>query len=1147
LSASNGLTLTIDSDLPTAQITAVQNNDIVAPGQVIGGAASDATSGVGLVEVSTNNGSWTAAEGANTWTFSLAGQNGAISLRVRATDNVGNVGNPSAPLNLMVDSVTPVVTINAPASTIKPTKNANGRWQVNLTGTASDAGGVKAESLLVRLEQQSGVGMAQTVQPATLTGNNWMINYLLDAGLYDPTGSYTVTVQATDNVGNGVAPVTAILRLDALGPNAALGNADATRQVITQTITIGGVVSDTNSIAGIDKLEIAFTPVEQIAALPGGLTNDEAEARLNRTWMPVTLAQRGAGVATTTWSFAIPSGLENLHQIDLRGTDMLGNVAISAGLWRGMIDTSDPRVVMTATETGASHFDAASNQQMHAIRFICAAVDRNLDEAAFECPGEGLAEPVRSFDNSGPLAAAVQALFPDLTIRNGLAISYTLWTTTITPAATVLACDTFGHCAQASSPVASAPGTGAGQQSAVNSEQLAVLAAAEPGTPQAVIVAPTAGSFVAGSNGVIVTVAAEAGAALKEVTVSLDGNVVQTLSFAQSDAVTRTLRTVTVNIADEGQHTLVAQATDWANATQTTLFPVTFTLDKEAPTVTIDASALTITDTWQPESGILRFHGTANDSVGLAAVQVREAGALGANAFVDATFGNGVWRTALFVQDPEGRTLNLTVRAIDRAGRITELTQPIATDLSAPDAPDTTISSGPTNPSAVNTAQFVFSGSATAAVFECQLDNGIYTPCASPTDYTDLSKGGHTFRVRAIDSRGLPDLSPAEFTWTINAGQPDATIAGKPANPTTERTASFVFTGSGATSFECSLDGVPFTTCTSPQSYSGLSNGEHSFLVRGHTGATVGAADRFTWTIQNDVPVAADQSVVVISNQAKNITLTATDSDPLVYTIVTPPAHGVLSGLAPNLTYSPNTNYGGVDSFTFKVSDGLAESNVATVTLFMDNVPPVVTCSVTPNRLWPPNHKLVNIQAAVSVADAHSGPAGFTLVSVTSNEPDAGLDKDDVPNDIQGWTLDAPDITGQLRAERSATGTGRIYTLIYLGKDVAGNAALCRTIIFAPHSQSQPLPPAPPGSESDTTPVETPVALPKTGSETSMVVQSYLPLVVATTITGSAVVMQAEPATPIPATPEVLPVEAAPPLEATAQASYTLRLPLINR
>ncbi|MDQ2998993.1 MAG: hypothetical protein M3R61_18330, partial [Chloroflexota bacterium] len=215
ITASNGLTLTIDSDLPTAAFTSVTNNDVVGAGQVIAGTASDPTSGIGLVEVSINNGAWQAANGANSWAFSLAGQSGAISLRVRATDLVGNVGNPSASINLTVDSVAPAVAINAPVGTLKPTQNAIGQWQVNLTGTTSDAAsGIEPSATLVTLEQRSGVGVAQTQQAATLSGTTWNVTYQLDASLADPTGVYTVTTQTEDNIGNRATPATAILRLD---------------------------------------------------------------------------------------------------------------------------------------------------------------------------------------------------------------------------------------------------------------------------------------------------------------------------------------------------------------------------------------------------------------------------------------------------------------------------------------------------------------------------------------------------------------------------------------------------------------------------------------------------------------------------------------------------------------------------------------------------------------------------------------------------------------------------------------------------------------------------------------------------------------------------------------------------------------------
>src|SRR5690606_35852307 len=148
-------------------------------------------------------------------------------------------------------------------------------------------------------------------------------------------------------------------------------------------------------------------------------------------------------------------------------------------------------------------------------------------------------------------------------------------------------------------------------------------------------------------------------------------------------------------------------------------------LDTTAPTLTIDAGPLTTADTWQLESGILRFNGTADDGAGLATAQIRE----GDNPFTGVTFGGRTGQTAQPVQDPEGRTLAITVRAIDRSGRITEITQPIATELSAPDAPDTTIISGPDDPSSGHTVSFVFAGSVSSVAFNCQLNDGLYTPC----------------------------------------------------------------------------------------------------------------------------------------------------------------------------------------------------------------------------------------------------------------------------------------------------------------------------------------------------------------------------------------------------------------------------------
>ncbi len=93
----------------------------------------------------------------------------------------------------------------------------------------------------------------------------------------------------------------------------------------------------------------------------------------------------------------------------------------------------------------------------------------------------------------------------------------------------------------------------------------------------------------------------------------------------------------------------------------------------------------------------------------------------------------------------------------------------------------------------------------------------------------------------------------------------------------------------------------------------------------------IGAVENFP---PNTAPTASAQSVSANEDIAKTITLSASDAeaDPLTYT-VNNPSNGTLSGTAPNLTYTPDANFNGSDSFTFKVNDGSLDSNVATVTI----------------------------------------------------------------------------------------------------------------------------------------------------------------------------------------------------------------------
>jgi M6 family metalloprotease-like protein len=114
-------------------------------------------------------------------------------------------------------------------------------------------------------------------------------------------------------------------------------------------------------------------------------------------------------------------------------------------------------------------------------------------------------------------------------------------------------------------------------------------------------------------------------------------------------------------------------------------------------------------------------------------------------------------------------------------------------------------------------------------------------------------------------------------------------------------------------------------------------NGSDSFTYKANDGALDSNTATVTLIVNpvNDAPVADDQAVTTAEDTAKAITLTGSDVEgsALTFTVVSGPAHGSLSGTAPDVIYTPDANYNGPDSFTFKISDGGLESNIATVSI----------------------------------------------------------------------------------------------------------------------------------------------------------------------------------------------------------------------
>ena len=115
---------------------------------------------------------------------------------------------------------------------------------------------------------------------------------------------------------------------------------------------------------------------------------------------------------------------------------------------------------------------------------------------------------------------------------------------------------------------------------------------------------------------------------------------------------------------------------------------------------------------------------------------------------------------------------------------------------------------------------------------------------------------------------------------------------------------------------------------------------DHVYWDRGYQNQT----DEFTVTINvnpvNDAPVVSDVQSSLDEDNALDIKLEGSDVEggDLTYSIVDNPSNGTVSLDGDKVTYTPNENYNGDDTFTYKVNDGTDDSNISTVTITVNPV-----------------------------------------------------------------------------------------------------------------------------------------------------------------------------------------------------------------
>lgn len=245
-----------------------------------------------------------------------------------------------------------------------------------------------------------------------------------------------------------------------------------------------------------------------------------------------------------------------------------------------------------------------------------------------------------------------------------------------------------------------------------------------------------------------------------------------------------------------------------------------------------------------------------------------------------------------------------------------------------------------------------------------------------------------------------------------------------------------------------------------------LGIGTHTLILEVTDGiATV--TDEMILTIENSAPHAAPSGSGVYEINS-NVTLGGNvsdyDGDSLTYkwlegeTVLFkgygwPSAGGDPIAL-PN--HSISTLSLGIHTITLQVSDAVNTPVSSSITVkIVDTMVPTLAPVANQTILWPPNHEMVDITIQANAAD-NSG--SMTLAAaISSNEPIDGLgDGDQAPD----WTKPVINqqtglITFQLRAERSGTGKGRIYTITISATDNSNNTSTANLEIIVPHDKKK--------------------------------------------------------------------------------------------
>ena len=364
----------------------------------------------------------------------------------------------------------------------------------------------------------------------------------------------------------------------------------------------------------------------------------------------------------------------------------------------------------------------------------------------------------------------------------------------------------------------------------------------------------------------------------------------------------------------EGSHTVRIVTTDPAGNFSATTY--NWTQDTIAPTVPVIGSAAAYSNTSSRSLAFTSESGSTSQCSLDSGVF-----AICSSPFATGTLSDG--------------SHNLRVRSIDLSGNTSAIaTYSWTQDTVAPALPQ--ISNSATY---VTNSYVTVTFTSDAGTVTCQLDSSPATSCTSATTatYSSLTEGNHTITVYTQDAAG--NISSANYSFAVDTVAPTLPVIDSSPALTNNASSSFTFTFEAGSAAKCSLDTAAFTACSSPVSYSSLSDGQHTLRVRSvDLAGNISQIASRTWNIDTIAP--ATPTISTHAAYQTNSTVTINFNSEAGNSVTCQLDSAAATNCSGDTSKSFDNLTEGPHNFTVTATDAAGNSSTSSYTFTVDTIAP---------------------------------------------------------------------------------------------------------------------------------------------------------------------------------------------------------------